>query len=96
MSKKIHLYLGLPRLTDTKDIVDILEVDGATIGQCLDQLARDFPEVRKGLYDEKGKMLDRIDIWVNDLPAYSDGLERPVKDGDEIYLFASKLVIGGG
>ncbi len=96
MSKKLHLYLGLPRLTDTEDIVDIIEVDGATIGQCLDQLVRGFPGAGKGLYDENGKILDRIDIWVNDLPAYSDGLERPVKDGDDIYLFASKLVVGGG
>ncbi len=96
MSKKVHLYLGLPRLTDTEDIVDIIEVDGATIGQCLDQLVRDFPGARKGLYDENGEILDRIDIWVNDLPAYSDGLERLVEDGDKIYLFASKLVVGGG
>ena len=96
MSIKVHLYLGLPRLTNTEDIVDIIEVDGKTIGECLDALVRDFPDVRKGLFDENGRLLDRIDIWVNDMPAYAEGLDRPIKDGEQIYLFASKLVVGGG
>ena len=96
MSIKIHLYLGLPRLTNTEDIVDIIEVNGKTIGECLHLLVKDFPEVKKGLFDENGKLLDRIDIWVNNMPAYAEGLNRPVKDGEQIYLFASKLVVGGG
>ena len=96
MSKKVHLYLGLPRLTNTEDIVDVIEVNGNTVGQCLEFLVRNFPEVRKSLFDESGRLLDRIDIWVNDMPAYAEGLDRPVRDGDTIYLFASKLVVGGG
>ena len=96
MSIKVHLYLGLPRLASTEDIVDIIEVNGDTVGQCLDLLVRDFPDIRKSLFDENGRLLDRIDIWVNDMPAYAEGLDRPVKDRDEIYLFASKLVVGGG
>ena len=96
MSIKVHLYLGLPRLTDTEDMADIIEVNRNTVGQCLDALVKDFPNVKKGLFDENDKLLDRIDIWVNNMPAYTEGLDRPVKDGDEIYLFASKLILGGG
>lgn len=96
MSIKVHLYLGLPRLTQNEDLADIIEVDGNTVGQCLDFLMRDFPDVKKGLFDENDRLLDRIDIWINNMPAYTDGLDRTVKDGDEIYLFASKLAIGGG
>ena len=96
MSIKVHLYLGLSRLTNTVDIVDIIEVNGNTVGQCLDFLVRDFPNSKKGIFDENGRLLDRIDIWVNNMPAYHEGLDRPVKDEDEIYLFASKLLVGGG
>ncbi len=96
MSIKVYIYLGLPRLTNTEGTVDIIEVSGNTVGQCLDFLVRDFPDVRKGLFDESGGLLDRIDIWVNNMPAYTAGLDRTVEDGDEIYLFASKLILGGG
>ena len=96
MNIKMHLYLGLPRLTNTEDIIDIIDVNGNTVGQCLDHLVKQFPDVGEALFDEKGRLLDRIDIWVNTMPAYADGLNRPVKDGDELYLFASKLVVGGG
>ena len=96
MSIKVHLYLGLPRFTNTEDLVDIIEVNRNTVGECLDALVRDFPDARKGLFDENGQLLERIDIWVNENPAYHEGLDRQVKDGDAIYLFAEKLIVGGG
>ncbi len=96
MSVKVHLYLGLPRLTDTRDVVDIIDVKGSTVGECVEALMKDFPNVREALFGKDGKLLDRVDVWANNTCAYSDPLNWPVKDGDEIYLYASKWVIAGG
>ncbi len=71
----------------------IAEVHGNTVGQCLDDLVRQFPGIETGLFDRNGKLLTYVDIYVNSASSYPDELVKPVKDGDELHI---AFMIGGG
>ncbi len=62
----------------------VAEVGGDTVGECLDDLARQFPGIPRGLFDREGKLLDYLAIYVNLKSTYSEGLDTPVKDGDKL------------
>ncbi len=90
MSIKINIHPILYHFTNDQDVV---EVNGSTVGECLEQLAAQFPEIRQGLFDKDGKMLNYVDIYVNGDSAYPEELAKPVKDGDELHIV---LAISGG
>jgi molybdopterin converting factor small subunit len=73
--------------------LDIVEADGNTVGACLDNLVRQFPDMGKVLFNKKGKLVNVIEIYVNLKSAYPDELAKPVKDGDRIHI---TLMIAGG
>lgn len=90
MSIRVNIHPSLYHLTNNQEIV---EVNGSTVGQCLDHLTRQFPDIQEALFDEKGKLLNYIDIYINMESAYPDEAAKPVKDGDELHLLP---VISGG
>ncbi|MFC1979514.1 MoaD/ThiS family protein [Chloroflexota bacterium] len=69
------------------------EVDGDTVGQCLDHLVEQFPGIEKALFNKNGKLLNYVDIYVNEESAYPEELAKPVKAGDELHIV---LTIAGG
>jgi MoaD family protein len=59
---------------------------GGTLGDCIDQLDREFPGIRDRLLTEEGR-LGAVLIFVNgENVSKLDGLATPVGDGDEIGL----------
>ncbi|MBW1792009.1 MAG: MoaD/ThiS family protein [Deltaproteobacteria bacterium] len=96
MSIKVHLYLGLPRVTKSDGNIDFFEVQGETVGECLENMIKEIPDVKNAIFDDNGEYLEQIDIWVNQNAAYTAGPGRPVNDGDKIFLFAAKLAACGG
>ena len=90
MSIKVNIHQNLRHLTDG---LDVAEVSGNTIGQCLEHLVKQFPNIKKGLFDKHGKLLNYVDIYVNGESAYPEELVKSVKDGDELSLI---LIIAGG
>jgi len=90
MSVKINVRPGMQHLTSDQDVV---EVNGSTVGECLNQLIEQFPAIKDELVDEDGKVLNYIDIYVNGKSSYPEELVKPVKDGDELYILRA---IGGG
>ncbi len=90
MSVKINIHPVLYHFTNDQDVV---EVNGSTVGQCLEQLVAQFPEVKKGLFGKDGKLLNYVDIYVNGESAYPEELAKPVEDGDELHLV---LILAGG
>ena len=90
MSIKINIHPILYHFTNDRDVV---EVNGSTVGQCLEHLVAQFPEIKKGLFGKDGKLLNYVDVYVNGESAYPEELARPVKDGDELQLV---LMIAGG
>ena len=45
------------------------------------------------MYDQEGKMWDRLQIFLNGKRIGLDGLSTPMQEGDELYVL---LNIGGG
>ncbi len=90
MSIKINIHRTHRQFTNGLDIV---EVDGNTVGACLDYLVRQFPNMGKVLFNKKGKLVNVIEIYVNLKSAYPDELARQVRDGDNIHI---TLMIAGG
>ena len=90
MSVKINLHPNLHSFANNQAVV---EVNGSTVGQCVDELVKQFPRIKPMLLDKTGKLLNYVDIYVNQESSYPEELAKPVKDGDELHI---TLIIAGG
>ena len=90
MSIKLNIHKTHRQFTNGLDIV---EVEGNTVGHCLDNLIRKFPGMKKALFDKKGKLLRVIEIYINSKSAYPGELAKQVKDGDNVHI---TLLLAGG
>ncbi len=70
-----------------------VEVNGSTVGECLNHLVKQFPGIKKQLFSKKDNLFENIIISVNGESAYPEQLAKPVKDGDELNIL---FIIGGG
>ncbi|MBC7929838.1 MAG: molybdopterin-synthase adenylyltransferase MoeB [Rubrivivax sp.] len=71
-----------------------IEVEGRTVGDALDKVMGDNPELRKHLYSEGGALRNFVNVYVNDEDVRAaQRLETPVKDGDTISIIPA---IAGG
>jgi len=76
------------------NIPDIIGVNGNTIGECLDDLIRQYPEARNCLFDQNSLLPVLVSVNNKDIVGLNkDGLNRALNIGDELQIFA---VIDGG
>jgi adenylyltransferase/sulfurtransferase len=59
----VHIPTPLRQYTDKLDTV---QVAGTTVGDLLTQLTTTYPELKKHLYNEQGKLRHFVNIYVND------------------------------
>ncbi len=90
MGIKVHLYSNLQRYTQNEAVV---EVEGASVGQCLTDLVRKFPPLEKILFNRDGKLLSNIYISLNLKSSQSEVMEKAVGAKDQLYLI---LIVAGG
>ena len=90
MSIKVHLYSSLRKYADDRETV---EVDGTTVGECLEDLTRQFPSISPILFDGTGKPLQKVFVSINLESAYREKMTTPVKENDDLYLI---LIVAGG
>lgn len=90
MSVRIHIHKAHRIFTGGLDVVD---VDGDTVGKCLEALTERFSDIRRVLFTGSGGLVGNIDVYINHRSAYPDELKRPVSDGDDIHL--NLLLMGG-
>jgi molybdopterin converting factor small subunit len=90
MAIRVHIHTTHRQFTDGLEVVP---VEGNTVGECLNQLVRQFPGMEKALFAKKDKLLNIVEVYVNHTTAYPNELIKPVKDGDEIHLV---LMLAGG
>ena len=85
MSIKLHLPGRFYYLWEGKEVLD---VTGKTVAECLDDLVRLIPVLKKALFyeTEKALLLPTIKVLVNKEKADAEGLAKKVKDGDEIRI----------
>ena len=90
MSVKINIHSFFYASTDNQDVV---EVEGSTVGECLEQLVKRFPGLKDQLFEKGGKLNRVVEVYVNGETSYPEELAKPVKDGDELHLI---VFIAGG
>ncbi len=90
MPVKIHIHITHRQFTDGLDMVT---AEGNTVGECLNDLIRQFPGMEKALFAKKDKLLNNVEVYLNHASAYPNELLKPVKDGDEIHLVV--MLTGG-
>lgn len=83
MSIEISLHRTHRRYTDGKEII---KVEGKTVGECLQDLVKQYPPLEKALFVKNGKLNSIIEVYLNGVSAYPNELVKPVKDGDKINL----------
>ena len=90
MSVKVNLHPNLQYFTDGQATV---EVKGNTVGECLNGLVKQFPQIKPMLFDKQDRLLKYVDVYVNHESSYPEELAKPVTDGDELHI---TLTIAGG
>ena len=70
------------------------QVDGATVGEALDSLYTQHGELRQRIADDGGSLRRFVNVYLGGEDIrFLDGLETPVKDGDELTILPA--VAGG-
>ena len=73
---------------------DSVEVAGATAGEVLTALTSQFPDLRKNLFNDEGKLRSFVNVYVNDEDIrYLKKDATPVAAGDTLSIVPS---IAGG
>jgi len=83
MSIKLYLPSRFYYLWEGQEVLDIT---GKTVAECLDNLVRLIPLMKKALSYESGAMDTQIKVLVNQEGVGAEGLARKVHDGDEIHF----------
>jgi len=83
MSVKLYLPGRFYYLWEGKGVID---VTGKTVAECLDELVRIIPLMKKALSYESGALDPHIKVLVNQERVGEDGLARKVHEGDEIHF----------
>ena len=91
MPTRVLIPTPLRSFTEKKDAV---EVHGATVGELLADLTRQYEGLKKHLYTEDGRLRSFVNVYVNDEDIrYLQKEETPVKTGDTLSIIPS--VAGG-
>jgi molybdopterin converting factor small subunit len=90
MSVNVHIHATHRQYTNGLKVVSL---EGSTVGECMNQLIKQFPGMEKALFAKKDQLLKNVEIFINQNSAYPNELSKPVKDGDEIHLV---VMLAGG
>jgi molybdopterin converting factor small subunit len=84
MSIKFFLPDSLSHLAKGENF---FEVNGSTVGECLDQLVSLVPVMKQVLfYDSGDRLQPTIKVLVNQESTDAEGLAKELQDGDEIQI----------
>lgn len=70
-----------------------LAVNGKTVGECIHQLVKTFPQMESAIFNDAGELNNLIEVFLNSKSTRPDELVRPTKDGDEIHI---TTILSGG
>lgn len=91
MSVNVRIPTPLRKLTGGADEV---AVDGATIGELIDNLEAAHAGLKERICDDAGEIRRFVNVYVNDEDVrFLDGRNTAIKDGDEVSIVPA---IAGG
>jgi molybdopterin converting factor small subunit len=83
-----------PNLQEQCNLPPVLEVSGNTVGDCLNDMVRKYPDTRQWLFLSNGML--RVYVSINNdvtLTPRTGDMARILEDGDELHIFA---IMAGG
>jgi MoaD family protein len=92
------MKLKLKLLMPFKDVVGqeslMLDIQGTTLQNLLEDLLSQYPKLKEKMLDSNGNIDSFVNIFVNDKPTFSNQeSEIELNEGDEILIFPA---IAGG
>ena len=91
MASKVRIPTPLRKLTNNEELV---EVNGATIGDAINELQTRYPGIKERLLDETGAVRRFVNVYVNEEDIrFLQNQQTKLKDGDEISIIPA---IAGG
>ena len=92
--QKIRVQIKIPPfLFHVTKGVKLTKVTGNTVGECLEDFVGQFPPAKKLLFKKDNKLFGHIEIFLNGVSTFPEELEKPVHDGDTIFLL---YLLSGG
>ena len=70
-----------------------MKVAGKTVRECLHDLVRQFPDLKKMLLDKDGNLMHSYDFFINGESIYPKDMNTPLNDGDKLNVL---FIIHGG
>ncbi len=70
-----------------------MKVEGKTVRECLHDLVKQFPKLKKMLLDKDGNLMHSYDFFINGASVYPRDMNKPMKDDDKLNVV---YVIHGG
>jgi molybdopterin converting factor small subunit len=70
-----------------------MKVEGKTVRECLHDLVRQFPKLKRMLLNKDGNLMHSYDFFINGESVYPKDMNLPLKDGDKLNVV---YVIHGG
>ena len=81
---KVLIPTPLRQFADKHDSVDL---PGATVGEVLSALTTQFPDLRKQIFNDEGKLRSFVNVYLNDEDIrYLKKDATPVADGDTLSI----------
>ena len=90
MSVNVEISPIFGRYTDN---VLNMKVKGKTVRECLHDLVKQFPDLKRMLLDKDGNLMHSYDYFINGESAYPRDMNKPLKSGDKLNI---SFVIHGG
>jgi sulfur carrier protein ThiS len=90
MSVEIHISQYFSPYTNNQQVA---KVNGSTVGECLNDLTKQFPALKQVLFDKKGRLYHYYDVFINGESVYPNVQQAPVKDSDKLNIV---WIIQGG
>lgn len=87
MSIKLRIDTTLSYYTNQQRLI---EIDGNTVGECLENLVKQYPDFARVMYYRDNKLTSLISVFIVDEDGLPVELPALVKEGDELFIsFAS-------
>ncbi len=93
MTVKVKVSGLLRQYGELQNEPEVFEVNGSDALDCLRLMVQRYPAMKKWVYDREGKVLGLMQFFVNGDKLLLGEYSRPLKDGDELYIF---FATGGG
>ena len=84
MSVKVNIDKSVPEIPAAENLS--VETTGSNVGECMADLVRQRPSLKKALYNKDRELLYDKMIIVNGIYESENIADVPVKDGDEITI----------